>query len=63
MTDKKKCYRCHGAKTIVETRTEPDTTMGIILGVGLGMGYFPSTKTVTETVTCPNCRGTGERPS
>lgn len=53
------CHRCSGRKTVTETRTEPDVSSGIIYGVALGMGYFPSTKTVTETKQCPTCNGTG----
>ncbi|MDB5184209.1 MAG: hypothetical protein JWN38_17 [Candidatus Saccharibacteria bacterium] len=59
---KRDCTRCHGSRSITETHTEQDLAMGTALGAALGMGYFPSTRTVTKQVTCPQCHGSGKQP-
>lgn len=59
--DKQKCFNCRGTGKVSETRTEQDTATGVALGVALGMGYFPMTRTVTEEVRCSWCFGTGKR--
>lgn len=58
--ERKRCtnYGCNSGY-VTEMRTETDYSTGIALGTALGMGFFPSTKTVTERKPCPCCHGTG----
>jgi hypothetical protein len=68
-----RCWECHGTgredytERVSYTETEPDFATGGAMGAALGMGYFPSYRTVTKyrderrTRTCTHCGGSGER--
>lgn len=59
--EKKTCYTCGGSGTETYTEQEQDPGMSLALGTAMGMGYFPSYRTVTRTRSCTWCHGTGKR--
>lgn len=53
------CPTCRGKGYSIRSRMVQDTENSVLMGVAMGVGYFPLLKVENKQVLCETCKGVG----